>query len=83
MITNPSSSAVNLIATAQHKVADAAHTIATFPVAKDEVGSTEFRSDDLIKPLLSLREAEMESSAAVEILKTENEMIGSLFDAMT
>lgn len=82
MITNPSSSAVNIITSAQHKVADAAHTIATLPVAKEEVGSSEFRSEDLIKPLLSLKEAETESAAGVEILKTENEMIGALFDAM-
>lgn len=83
MITNPSSSAINLITSAQHKVADAAHTIATLPVANDEVGSSEFGSSDLIKPILSLKEAEIETSAAVEIFKTENEMIGSLFDAMT
>lgn len=83
MITNLSTSAVNLINTAQHKAADAAHTIATLPVAKDEVGSTEFNSSDIIKPILSLKEAEIETSAAVKILKTEDENLGSLFDAMS
>lgn len=83
MITNPSSSAVNLINTAHQRAAEAAHTIATLPVAKDEVGSSEFSSSDLIKPVLSLKKAEIETSAAVKILQTENKMIGSLFDAMS
>ena len=82
MITSPSSSAVNLITNAQHKATDAANTIATLPVAKDEVGSSEFRSDDLIKPVLSLKEAEIETSAGVKILQTEQEMLGSLFNAI-
>lgn len=80
MITNPSTSAVNLFSDAQHKAAAASHTIATLPVAKDEVGSSEFRSDDLIKPILSLKEAEIETSAAVKLLNTEQEMLGSLFN---
>mgnify|MGYP000031645833 CR=1 FL=1 len=83
MITNPSSSALNLINSAQHKAADAAHTIATLPVAKDEVGSTSFNSIDILNPVLSLKEAEIETSAAVKILQTEKENIGSLFDAMS
>lgn len=82
MITNPSSSALNLINSAQHKAAEAAHTIATLPVTKEEVGSTEFNSTDLLKPILSLKEAEIETSAAVKILQTEDENLGSLFDAM-
>jgi len=83
MINNLSSSAVSLISSAQNKAADAAHTIAKLPIAKNEVGSTEFNSKDIIKPVLSLREAEIETSAAVKLLKTEDEMLGSLFDAMS
>jgi len=83
MISTLSSSALNLMNTAQHKAADTAHTIATLPVAKDEVGSVEFSSNDIIKPLLSLKEAEIESSVAVKILKTEDTILGSLFDAMS
>jgi len=83
MITNPSSSALNLINSAHHKAAEAAHTIATLPVAKEEVGSTEFSSTDILKPLLSLKEAEIETLAAVKILQTEDENLGSIFDAMT
>ncbi len=82
MITSPSSSALNLISSAQYKAADAAHTIATLPVSKDEVGSTNFSTTDILKPVLSLKEAEIETSAAVKILETEQETVGSLFDAM-
>ncbi len=82
MITSPSSSAVNLITNAQYKAADAANTIATLLVAKDEVGSSEFRSDDLIKPVLSLKEAKIETSAGVKILQAEQQMPGSLFNAI-
>lgn len=81
MITNPSTSAVNLITSAQHKAADAANTIARFPIAADEVGSTDFSSSGLIKPVLSLKEAEIETSAAIKILETENKMLGAIFDA--
>lgn len=82
MITNPSTSALNLINSAQYKAADAAHTLATLPVSKDEVGSTEFSSTDMLKPILSLKEAELETSAAVKILEVDKENTGALFDAM-
>jgi hypothetical protein len=82
MITNLSSNAVNLITNAQHKAADAAHTIATLPVAKDEVGSSNFSSTDLLKPLLSLKETEIETSAAIKILKVDHKIKGSLFKAI-
>ena len=75
-----SSSAVNLINTAQHKTAEAAHKIATLPVQSQEVGSSDFNSVDLIKPVLSLKEAELETSAAVKILQTEDKTIGALLD---
>lgn len=82
MISNLSSNAVNLFTHAQHKAATASHTIAKLPVAKDEVGSVEFSSSDLIKPVLSLKEAEFEVSAGAKLLETEQETLGSLFDAM-
>lgn len=81
-ISNPASDAINLIHSSQFKAANAAHDIATFPVNKDEVGSTEFRSDDLIGPVLSLKEAEIEHSAAVKILEVDKENKGALFDAL-
>ncbi len=79
-ITSTSSSAVNLINTAQHKSADASQVIAKLPVQKDEVGSTEFRSSDITKPIISLKEAELETSAAVKLLQADKETIGSLLD---
>jgi hypothetical protein len=82
MNITPTSSAVNLINTAQHKSADAAQAIARLPIQKDEVGSSEFKSSDIIKPVLSLKEAELETSAAVKLLKADKETIGSLLDIM-
>ena len=76
----PSTSAVNLINAAQHKSADAAQVIATLPVQKNEVGSSEFNSGDIIKPILSLKQAELETSAAVKVLEADKEMIGSILD---
>lgn len=81
MNINPLSSATNLISTAQNKAADAAQTIARLPVDKQDVGPTEnFASTDLFKPVLSLKEAELETSAATKVIKAEKEMIGSLLD---
>ncbi len=82
MITNPASSAVNLITSAQHKAADAAQTIATLSVKNEEVGSADYQSTDLLSPILSLNEAELETSAAVKILQADEETKGALFDAM-
>ena len=81
MINTLNTSATNLITSAQHKAADAAHTIARLPITQDEVGSSEFDSSNLVKPVLSLKEAEHETSAAVKILQAEQETVGSLFDA--
>lgn len=77
---NTSTSANNLITSAQHKSADAAQIIAKLPVQKDEVGSSEFRSSDITKPVISLKEAELETSAAVKLLQADKETIGSLLD---
>ncbi len=82
MIRSPTESALNLINNAQFKASEAAHTIATLPVSDDEVGSSNFSSKDLLTPIISLKEAELEASAAVQILQTEQETVGSLFDAM-
>ncbi len=82
MNITPTSSAISLINTAQHKSADAAQEIARLPIQKDEVGSSEFKSNDIIKPVLSLKEAELETSAAVKLLKADKETIGSLLDIM-
>jgi hypothetical protein len=69
MNITPTSSAVDLINTAQHKAADAAQVIARLPIQNNEVGSSDFNSSDILKPLLSLKEAELETSAAANYLK--------------
>lgn len=80
MNITPTTSAVNLINTAQHKSADATQVIAKLPIQNDEVGSSEFNSSDIIKPVLSLTEAELETSAAVKLLDTDKEATGALLD---
>ncbi len=73
-------SAVNLLHTAQNKSADAAQVIAKLPIQSNEVGSSEFNANDIIKPVLSLKEAELQTSAAVKLLQADNKTIGSLLD---
>lgn len=82
MNINATQSAMNLISHAQHKTQEAAHDIATQLVDKDEVGSTsEFASDELFKPLVRLKEAEVETKAAVKVIQTDDNMKKSLIDA--
>ncbi len=80
MNISPTTSAVNIINNAQHKSADAADVIAKLPVQDNEVGSSEFNSSDIIKPVISLKEAELETSAAVKLLQADKETIGSLLN---
>ncbi len=82
MITSTTSSTANLITNAQYKASTATQTIAKLPMKKNEVGSTEFNSSNLIKPILSLKEAEFETSAAAKLLETDKVVRSSLFDAM-
>jgi len=80
MNISPSSSATLLINNAQHKSSDAAQTIATLPIQKDEIGSSEFNSSDIIKPILSLKEAELETSVAAKLIAADKKMLGSTLD---
>lgn len=81
MNMNPLSSATNLITSAQNKATDAAQTIARLPVQNQEVGgSGEYQAADLFKPVLSLKEAEFETSAATKVIKAQDDMLGSLLD---
>ena len=81
MNMNPLSSATNLISSAQQKADTAAQTIARLPVQNQEVGGAEkIQSADLFKPVLSLKEAEFETSAATKVIKAQDEMLGSLLD---
>lgn len=81
MNMNPLSGATNLISSAQQKADTAAQTIARLPVQNQEVGGSEkIQSTDLFKPILSLKEAEFETSAATKVIKAQDEMLGSLLD---
>lgn len=81
MNVNAFTSATNLITSAQNKASEAAQTIARLPVQNQEVGgSGEYQSGDLFKPILSLKEAEFETSAATKVIKAQDEMLGSLLD---
>ncbi len=83
MNVTPTTGAINLINTAQHKSADAAQVIAKLPIQNNEVGSSEFNQNDIIKPVLSLKESELETSAAVKLLEADKETIGSLLNIKT
>lgn len=80
MNVSPTNNAIGLLHSAQQKAADAAHEIATLPVNNEETGSTEFNSTELFSPVLQLKESEFETKAAVKILQTENETLGTLLD---
>lgn len=83
MNVTPTTGAINLINTAQHKSADAAQVIAKLPIQNNEVGSSEFNQNDIIKPVLSLKESELETSAAVKLLEADKETVGSLLNIKT
>ncbi|MDT8406207.1 MAG: hypothetical protein RQ715_03045 [Methylococcales bacterium] len=80
MNINPTQSALSMIGNAQFKADQAAQQIATLPVQADEVGSPNFNSQDLMKPIISLKEAELETSAAVKVIQADSNMLGSLLD---
>lgn len=82
-INSLTGSAANLITNAQQKASTAAQTIASLPVQKEEVGGTkDVEASELFKPILSLKEAEQETSAGVKLLQTEKKTVGSLLDAV-
>ncbi|MGZ0078225.1 hypothetical protein ACWAU0_10670 [Methylomonas sp. YC3] len=74
-------SATSLISNAQQKASTAAQTIANLPVQAQEVGgSKDVGSADLFKPVLSLKEAELETSAGAKMIKVHEKTLGSLLD---
>jgi len=80
MNISPDSSAIQLFNSAQQKSTDSAVQIAKSPIQSNEVGSSNVNQQDIIKPILSLKEAEFETSAAVKLLNAEKEMLGALID---
>jgi len=45
-------------------------------------GSSNFNPQDITKPILSLKEAEFETSAAAKLLNVEKKTTGSLLDTI-
>lgn len=81
MNINPSSSALNMINSSQQKANEAAHNIASFSVDTAEVGgSKRVAANELFKPIVQLKEAEFETSAAVKILQSDKKMQENILD---
>ena len=80
MNISPASSAIQLFNSAQQKSNDAAVQIAKLPIQSNEIGSSNFKHQDIIKPVLSLKEAEFETSSGVKLLNAEKDMLGALID---
>jgi hypothetical protein len=82
-VSSLTGSATSIITNAQQKANTAAQTIANLSVQSNEVGGTkDIPASDLLKPILSLKEAEHENSAGVKLLNAQNKMLGSLLDVM-
>jgi hypothetical protein len=74
------SNGLNLINHAQQRSENAAKEIAGLYIQKTDTGATEYKSDSLIKPVLDLKRAELETASAAKIIETEQKMIGSILD---
>ena len=77
---SPSSSAIQLINTSMQKATTAAEDNSKASIQSNEVGSSNFAQQDILKPILSLTEAEFETSAATKLLEADKNMLGSLLD---
>lgn len=73
MNISPMNNAMNLITTSQHRLAGAAQQIAGATIR--ETGD-----QDLTKPMVGLLEARTEAAAGAKLIKTADEMIGTLLD---
>jgi len=80
MNISPSSYGVNLINSAQQRSEAAAAEIAGLSIQKTDAGEIEYNSGDLIKPVLDLKRAELETSAATKIIAADHKMLGSILD---
>jgi len=75
-------SAVQLFTSAQQKASVATTTIAQASIQKNEVGSPNINPQDIIKPVLSLKEAEFETSAAAKLLDVGKKTTGAFIDTI-
>ena len=76
-VSSLTGSATSIITNAQQKANSAAQTIANLPFKTEKSGgSRNVASSDLFKPILSLKEAEQETSAGVKVLSAADNMLG-------
>jgi hypothetical protein len=75
-----SSSGLDLLLSSQAISSSAAREIANSTLPKTETGQTSYQQDALIKPVLDLKKAEPQTSAAAKILDTEQKTLGALLD---
>ncbi|MGR9072547.1 MAG: hypothetical protein ACU833_05710 [Gammaproteobacteria bacterium] len=75
MTINAVNSAINTINASLHKVEKAAEELAGLPAAEDEN-----LVEDVVRPIIDLNQAELETSAAARIIRAEKEMLGSILD---
>ena len=73
MNISPMNNAMNLITTSQHRLASSAQQIASATIR--ETGT-----QDLTRPMVGLLEARTEAMAGAKLIKTADEMIGTLLD---
>jgi hypothetical protein len=74
------SSGVNLINSAQLRSEAAAKEIAGLTLQKTGGGEIEYNPENLIKPVLDLKRAELETSAAAKLIEADQKTIGSILD---
>ena len=79
MPISATSQATTSITASLHKVERAAGELASLSVAsgKDNESDT---GNDIIRPIIELTKAELETSAAAKLIRTETEKIGSILD---
>jgi hypothetical protein len=74
------SSGVNLINSAQLRSESAAKELAGLTPQKTDGGEIEYNSGNLIKPVLDLKQAKLETSAAAKLIEADQQTIGSILD---
>jgi hypothetical protein len=74
------SNGLNLINHAQQRSENAAKEIVGLSTQKTDVGGVKFNPGSLIKPVLDLKRAERETSAAAKIIEADKKTIGSILD---
>jgi|GEM_PF-2591932 hypothetical protein len=74
------SSGINLIHTAQLRSENAAKAIVNQSLPKTDAGGVEFSPESLIKPVLNLKKAELETAAATKIIEAQSKTIDAILD---